>query len=273
MKNKSSNEKIAIYLIIFFMLLLVVILVLYFLGIIGRKEDTVDVVLNKDIIIQFSNDKWNEVQKKDYSNYNWNKYYVYEDGKKKNNIKYSVYYSEDKFYLFEEKNNSRTPAISTEESIYLGGTKKAKYIEFDKRQFDDDDIKYINSIFKSNGISTSDYDTYIIGYKVVYDFDNDDKDEEMYVLSNVFSYRIVNSAYSLIFIKDDNNTKFIYKNIKNKINRYDMCCSRLLGILKIDGVSSDQIVTKCSYYDNSKESEYGIYQGRYKSYQLLLYIK
>ena len=83
MKNRSTNEKISIYLAIFFVLVLVVILVLYFLGIIGHGVASVDVVLNKEKVVSYSKSKWKQVSKEKYSDYDWKKFTVYEEGKKK----------------------------------------------------------------------------------------------------------------------------------------------------------------------------------------------
>ena len=271
MKEKSSNEKITIYLAIFFILFLIVVLVLYFLGIIGKGPATVDVVLDKDIMITYSKDKWSKVLPKNYSNYNWQKFNVYEEGKKKG--KYSLYISDEKFYLFEEKNNQRISITTIEQSTYLGGRKKSTFVEFKKEEITDDDTEYINSVLIKNGVSKNDLNNYIRGYKVKSDFDNDNQQEEMYVLYNVFSDEVVDTAYSLLFIKDNNNTNFIYKNIVSNKNAFSQCAATPLGLIKIDGVDSVQIITQCSYYSYSNNNEYGVYQNRHNTYELLLYIK
>lgn len=271
MKQRSSNEKLTIYLAIFFILFLVVMLVLYFLGIIGGKEKTVDIVLNKDVIVKYEKDKWEEVKSKDYSNYNWDKFEVYEEGNKKG--EYSLYYDDDKFYLFEEKGNKRTPILTLENSLYLGGKKESKFIQFNKEELEDNDTTYITSVLKKNKISDNDLNNYILGYKVVEDFDNDDKKEVMYVISNVFNENVKNNAYSLVFIKDGNNTDYIYKSIGNAENRLNQCRADLLGLIQVEKDENTKIFTKCSYYSYSNNNEYGIYQSRNNTYELLLYIK
>lgn len=271
MKNRSSNEKISIYLAAFFIICLVVVLVLYFLGIIGGKASTVDVVLNKEVVVEYIKGKWKEVLPEKYKEYNWNKFDVYEEGKKKGN--YSLFISDKDFYLFKIEKDSRIPIDSTEESLYLGGKKESSFIEFDKIDIGDEDTEYINSILKSNKVSSADFSNYLRGYKVIYDFDDDNETEEMYVLSNIFSYNINYTAYSLIFIKDGSKTKYIYKNVDNSSNRYSMCSATLLGLIKIDGKDKVQIITKCGYYSSSNNNEFGIYQIGDNNYELLLYIK
>lgn len=271
MKNRSSNEKISIYLAIFFILCLVVVLVLYFLGIIGKGAPTVDVVLNKEVVIEYRKEKWQKVSPENYKNYNWNIFGVYEEGKKLGN--YSLFISEDDFYLFEVKNKQRTPIDSTEESLYLGGREDSKFIEFNKKDISDEDSEYINFVLKANKVSSSDFSNYLRGYKVVYDFDNDGQKEQMYVLSNIFAYNINNTAYSLIFIKDGNNTKYIYKDVNDSSKRYSMCSATLLGLIKIDDVDEIQIITKCGYYSSKYHNEFGVYQKGNNDYELLLYVK
>lgn len=271
MKQRSSNEKVTIYLAIFFILFLAVILVLYFLGIIGGDKPTVDIVLNKDVIVKYEKDKWVEVKSKDYSNYNWKKFKVYEEGQKKGT--YSLFISEKDFYLFKEENNKRTSIDALDGSLYLGGKKDSKFIQFNKEDLADDDITYITSVLKKNKISDNDLNNYILGYKVVEDFDDDNKKEVMYVISNVFNDDVKNNAYSLVFIKDGNKTNYIYKSIGNAENRLEQCRVDLLGLIQVEKDEKTKIFTKCSYYSYSHDTEYGIYQNRYNNYELLLYIK
>ena len=271
MKNRSTNEKISIYLAIFFVLVLVVILVLYFLGIIGHGVASVDVVLNKEKVVSYSKSKWKQVSKEKYSDYDWKKFTVYEEGKKKGT--YSLYKGEEEFYLFNQKGSQRNSVFVTEDSIYVGGRKSSEFIEFEKEDITTEDEEYIKEVLTQNKVSKSDLNNYIRGYKVISDFDNDNKKETMYVLSNIFSFNVNDTAYSLIFIKDDNKTNFIYKEIISAENRYSKCASSLLGLLKVDGKDNVQIITKCSYYSYSNNTEYGIYQNRYNTYELLLYIK
>lgn len=271
MKDKSSNEKATLYIALFFIAFLVVVLVLYLFGVIGGKPKTVDVVLDKDIMIEYAKGKWSKVSPKTYDEYHWNKFYVYEEGQEKG--KFSLYISDDKFYLFKEENKQRTPISTVEQSVYLGGKKKSSFVEFKKEEITDDDTKYINSVLTKNGVSSNDLNNYIKGYKVISDFDNDNEKEEMFVLYNVFSDEIVDTGYSLIFIKDNNKTNIIYKNVVSRKNAFSQCAATLLGLVKIDGVDSMQIITECSYYSYSNNNEYGIFQNRYNTYELLLYIK
>ncbi len=271
MKNKSANEKVSIYLAIFFVLVLVVILVLYFLGIIGHGVASVDVVLNKEKVVSYSKNKWKQVLPNKYSDYDWKKFTVYEEGKEKG--VYSLYRGEKEFYLFKQKGEQREPVFVTEDSIYVGGRKKSDFIEFDKKDITSEDEKYIKEVLRGNKVSVNDLSNYIRGYKVISDFDNDNKKETMYVISNIFSHNVIDTAYSIIFIKDGNKTSYIYKEIIPADNRYAKCSASLLGLLKVDGKNNLQILTKCSYYSYSDDTEYGIYQNRYNTYELLLYIK
>lgn len=270
MKERSSNERITIYLSIFFILFLVVIILLYVFGIIGKGPATVDAVLNQDVIVKYENDKWQVVKSKDYSNYNWNKFRVYEEGKKKGT--YSLYTSDNEFYIFKVKNGERTPMFTLDNNLYLGGRKNSDFVEFNKEELSESDTLYISSVLRNNNVSDSDLTNYILGYKVVKDFDGDNRKEKMYVISNVFNDQVNNTAYSLIFIKHGDKTKYIYKKIVAAKDSLNQCKIDLLGLIKIENVDKMQIVTKCSYYSYSN-NEYGIYQNKNNNYQLLLYIK
>lgn len=271
MKERSTNEKIAIYLAIFFIIFLVVILLLYVFGIIDKKAPTVDVVLNREYIITYKKDKWEKVLPKEYINYNWNKFGVYVEGEKKGT--YSLYTPEGDFYLFEVKGKTRTPIETIENSLYLGGKLKSQFIEFKREEFNNNDKEYVNKLLKQNGVAGEDLNNYIQGYKIVEDFDNDNKKETMYVISNMFSMNVSNRAYSLVFIRDGQKNKIIYKKISDAGNRFSNCFASLLGLVKVEDNDRVQIITSCKSYSASNNNEYGIYQNKDNNYELLLYIK
>ena len=104
LKDKSSNEKAGIYIIIFMIVLLLVVLLLYFFGILGKEPPSANIIVDNSVMFKYSKKKWEEVDSKDYSNYNWDKYNIYEQGKKKG--KYSVYNNDNKFYVFLESASS-----------------------------------------------------------------------------------------------------------------------------------------------------------------------
>ena len=89
----------------------------------------------------------------------------------------------------------------------------------------------------------------------------------------MFSMNVSNRAYSLVFIRDGQKNKIIYKKISDAGNRFSNCFASLLGLVKVEDNDRVQIITSCKSYSASNNNEYGIYQNKHNTYQLLLYIK
>jgi len=268
MKEKSTNEKVGIYIVIFLIVLLVVILVLYKLNILGRKPDEANLVIDDEVMFKYSKKKWSIVDQNLYENYNWNKYKVYSDneyiGKK------YVVNMIDKWYVFEKNRKSVTVPG---DKLYLGGKINTDLGKFVKEDFVSSDMNYIHKILDNYKISRDDQNKYTYGYKVSFDFDNDGKDEELFVISNMFSDVEVKNSYSFMFIKDGSNTKIIYNKVYGSGNNLTGCYSYLYGIVKVDGTNNYQLITKCSHYSVSLENEYGLYQYKNNRVEMLIYSK
>lgn len=272
LKNRSSNEKAGIYIIGFMIILIIVVLLLYFLGIIGGDGIGSDVIVDNSIMFRYSRKKWSIVDSRDYTKYNWNKYMVYEQGDKKG--KYSVYGDDNKFYVFKESKNSREPINIVGDSIFLGGKIKSKFYSFNEEDITSSDLKYVHEVLDKYKISRSEQNKYTHMYKISFDFDKDNKNEVMYVVSNLFNEGVdVSNSFSDIFIKDGNSLDTIYKKIYGKDKNLSGCYAYLYGIISVDKFDKYQLITKCSYYSVNNTNEFGLYQYDNNGYRLLLYSK
>ncbi len=272
MKKRSSNEKAGIYVIIFMLALFVVVIILYVLGIIGKEADSADIIVDNSIMFRYVDDTWIEVEKNSYEEYNWNKYNIFADGEKLG--RYSVYSYDKKFYVFNDNNGKRDPVNVVGDSVYLGGKIKTEFYNYKISQLNDEDIKYVTEVLDAYDVKESDQKKYTYRYKVSYDFDNDSKIEDLYVVSNLFSDQEVDDSYSFMFIREDNGkTKLIYNKVYGKNENLMGCYAYLFAIIKIDNSDVPQLVTKCTKYSVGNNSEYGLYQYNNNKYELLIYSK
>ncbi|MBR4619289.1 MAG: hypothetical protein IKO49_08295 [Bacilli bacterium] len=270
-KNRSTDEKVGIYIILVMILIVLTVFLLYVFGILGKEKPSANIIVDNSIMFKYSKKKWEEVDSENYSDYNWNKYIVYEQGKKKG--KYSVFNNDSKFYVFLESSSSRTPINVVGDSIYIGGKINTQFFPFEREDVSSSDLKYIRKVLDSYNISRSDQNKYTYRYKIIYDFDGDNENEEMFIVSNLFSEdEDVNNSFSVIFVRDNNNTKTIYKNVYGKNHNLTGCYAYLFGIIKVDKTKNYQLITKCSHY-SVMPSEYGLYQYDNNNYSLLLYSK
>ena len=271
MKERSTNEKVSIVIICIMLSIIIIVLLLYFLGILGKEKPSANIIVDNKVMFKYTKKKWELVEKKDYSKYNWNKVDVYEEGEKKGRL--SLFSNDGKWYLFEEKNGERTPIKVVGDSIYLGGRIDTKFINFEKTQVNSEDIKYIRKVLDYYKVDREEQNNYTYRYKVEYDFDNDGKKEELFVVSNMFSDKPIENTYSFIFINNDGKTKMLYNKIYKGNMNMGGCYAYLYGIIQVEKTKVPQIVTKCSYYSVTIDNEYGLYQFNRNNYELLLYSK
>ena len=271
MKERSENEKVAIVIIAVMVFIVLVVLVLYFSGILSKNKPSANIIVDNSVFFKYERKKWELVNKQGFSNINWSKVTVYEEGE--NIGKLSIFSNDGKWYLFEEKGGERTPVKVVGDSIYTGGKIGTKFIKFKREEVNSDDIKYIHKVLDHYKISRVEQNKYTYRYKVSYDFDNDGKKEDLFVVSNMFSDEEIENSFSFIFINNDGKTKMIYNKVYEGNMNMGGCYSYLYGIIQIEKSKVPQIVTKCSYYSVSLKNEYGLYQFNRNNYELLLYSK
>lgn len=271
MKERSTNEKVGIVIIGIMLAIILIVVVLYLTGVLNKNKPSANIIVDNKVMFKYSKKEWKLVEEKDYSKYNWNKMTVYEEGENIGNL--SIFSNEGKWYLFEEKNGSRTPIKAVGDSIYIGGKINTKFIKFEKEDVNSTDIKYIHKVLDYYKVDREEQNNYTYRYKVSYDFDNDGKKEDMFVVSNMFSDKPVEKSYSFIFINNDGRTKMIYNKLYNSNMNLGGCYAYLYGLIQVEKSDVPQIVTKCSYYSVTLDNEYGLYQFNRNNYELLIYSK
>lgn len=271
MREKSANEKISIYIIIFLISVVVIVLILHFLGVFNKKKPSADIVVDNSVIFKYTKKKWELVEEYDYSDYNWNKFNVYQEQELLGKL--SLYTNDGKIYLFEESGGERTPIKVVGDSVFLGGKVNTEFITFEKEDVTNEDKKYISKVLSHYKVSIEEQNKYTYRYKVSYDYDNDGKKEDMFIVSNMFSDEEIENTYSFIFINNDGKTKMLYNKVYNGNMNMGGCYAYLYGLVKIEKSKVPQIITKCSYYSVNLKNEYGLYQFDDNNYELLIYSK
>lgn len=74
MEDKSTNEKVGIFIIVFLLSLIVIIIILYLLGIFNRRPNEANIIVDDAVMFKYSKKKWVTASPNSYSNYNWDKF-------------------------------------------------------------------------------------------------------------------------------------------------------------------------------------------------------
>ena len=251
MEDKSTNEKVGIFIIVFLLSLIVIIIILYLLGIFNRRPNEANIIVDDAVMFKYSKKKWVTASPNSYSNYNWDKFKIYSNntyiGTK------SIFTTDGKWYVFEK---NRDAVNVPGDKLYLGGKIKTTHKNFNQTNVNTTDWTYIHKVLDH--------------YKISRDIQND---YTYAFVSNLFSDHDVSSSYSFIFINDNGNNKVIYGKIYGEGANLSGCYAYLYGIIEVEGTKGSQIITKCSHYSVGNNDEYGLYQFNNNKYQLLLYSK
>ena len=85
MEDKSTNEKVGIFIIVFLLSLIVIIIILYLLGIFNRRPNEANIIVDDAVMFKYSKKKWVTASPNSYSNYNWDKFKIYSISKNDQN--------------------------------------------------------------------------------------------------------------------------------------------------------------------------------------------
>ncbi len=195
----------------------------------------------------------------DDKEYNWKKFDVYVNNQLLGN--YNLLYN-NIWYLFDDNRNSKSYGGSL---IAIRGNKKYEVIDFQEEDLNEEDLKKVKNVLKSENIEY----TYNLSYKkkVTLDVDGDSKEETIYAISNVFTSE-PNQKFSIVFI-DNDGIEVLYKDVKKPSKMYEMCMPKVKFIIDIDKDLKYEIITECTYFSvmGSCDSLYKIKNNSYKKFK------
>ena len=88
---------------------------------------------------------------------------------------------------------------------------------------------------------------------VSFDFDNDGKDEDFYVISNVFPLDFEpEMSFSIVFMVKDNNIYYIYNDV-SKNNFTNGCKPFFTSFLDADNDGTYEFILSCGRYSISEQ--------------------
>lgn len=245
-------------------IILVIIIVTYlFLAIIFfgfedfmNKFQGLEIMLSNGEKWQLKDGKWSNIE--DNEDYNWKKFDVYIDNQLFG--EYDLLYN-NKWYIFD---SSRKSIKYNGKILAIRGNKKYQVIEFQEQDLDVNGEELLKNILDQHNIDYPQEFTY--AKKVTLDIDGDDKEENIYTVSNAFTYETdVNKKFSIIFINGDNK-QILYHKYVDVGDQYDLCVPKINSIIDIDEDSNYEIIFECNYFSEmgSCGSLYELSDGTYK---------
>ena len=252
MKNKKTIITIIIIMVTYLVLAVVLFGLDNFLSIFQK----VNIVLSTGDKWQLKNGKWSDIE--DEKDYNWKKFNVYIDNQLLG--KYDLLYN-NKWYIYDKKRNS----IKYDGKLLgITGNKKYEIIDFQNQDFDTTGENLLKKILNEKNIDYPDEFTYTS--RVTMDIDGDGKEEDIYTVSNAFTYETdVNKKFSIIFINDD-KLYVLYEKYADIENQYDLCVPKVNSIIDIGKDSKYELIFECTYFSEIGRcaSMYEFKDGIYK---------
>lgn len=218
-------------------------------------------------ILLHPNTRWhydgkNWLRKTTLSQYDNKEYELYIDQEYKGD--YELGYIDNQWYYYPEPNCTATDINCGGESLFnknfiaISGNREVDVKKYDIIDVDKSEISpYYNNI----GIVESER---MKIQKISMDFDNDKKEEKLYIVSNVFMMNDhAQKYYSVLFMVDEKDIIILYKNITDvETENCDITVSNILDISKNKKYS---IISRCIYNDmkGSCHELYELRNGKY----------
>ncbi len=240
MRGKKTYIVLIIIMLIFFLIMFVVF------GLDNIKKESYDttIIVGKNTVWSYKNKKWINISKP-YDKLNWKKYNVYLNNEYNGN-RY-LWYS-DKWYIFDSKKN----ALKLEGDLlaYKSNYDISIY-NFETSKIDD--YFYVNSVLEENNLPSD--SQYTSNYKIEFDYDNDGKEEEFYLITNAFPMEgEPEKIFSIVFMVKNEEIYPIYNNISNNTG-FNGCKPYFNTFIDVDNDSKYEFILSCAKYSVSTTTD------------------
>lgn len=218
---------------------------------------------NKDIYLLIDNyAKWKYVDSewidiKDDEEYNWKKFDIYE-----NNLYIGKYYAFNVDRLRFYDKNDNPIKLDYPNFIAIKSNNKYKVANYEEKEIDNENMKYVNEVLKDNNISTTNFTNRTM---FSYDLDNDKEEEKIFTITNVFTDEEINKIFNFIFMVKGDRITVVSKTIDDYTNMYDNCKLYVNKVIDVDNDSKYELITGCGYYSETKNciEMYKLKRGKY----------
>ena len=251
-----------IYIILLLIIVVFGLIMFLLFGLDNIKQDSYQavVIVGEETTWAYNDRNWiNLSTKQAKEKLNWETFKVYEGAKEKGDY---YLWHDDKWYVFDKEKN----AVNMEENFIAT---QSNY-EISIKEFKEEEVgemKYINEVLKENNLSTSSKFTSI--YKVNFDFDKDNQEEEFYIITNAFPFDFdPDKIFSIAFMVKSDIIYPIYTDIS--LNKgLNGCKPYYNTFLDVDNDNTYELILSCGKYSTTGRTDM-LYKFKENNFKILI---
>ena len=254
MKNIEKGTKRTI---IFSSLLLIICIIIIIL--VNIRTKSIYIVVN-DRGLQYNNSSWSNIDLKSqiFGKYKFN---VYKGNENKG--VYEINYVNDQWYFFDENNDS----YHFDEGDLLAYYGDVDVVGINVESLTIDDLSIINEALKEKDLYISTLDELSSHSKVVYDFDNDNKNEVIYTLNNIDTD--ADYAYTVLLYQNDDDLKLMNYRMTSMDAQDDLDLYSFNNVIRLNGKSTNYLILTDSKNLDISSTYNLVYSFKGKDYKLV----
>ena len=249
-------------------IIILVVLVVYFLVfflLLGREnlkqeKYSTTIIVGNSTVWNYSGKKWSKLTGESIlQKLDWQIFNVYVE-----NEALGEYYlwHDDQWYLFDKKKNAvnYTGRLLAYKSNY-----DINVLQYQEEEITD--FTYVNKVLEENGISTS--SAFTTSRKTTYDFDNDNIDETLYVISNVFSDDYYQEKiFAIAFMEKEGQIEYLYNSVTTPSDA-NVCIPYLNAVLDTNKDNKYEIILSCGRISNQPPVDM-LYQKTKEGFKMVI---
>jgi len=240
------SKKVYIVLFIILFVFFIVMFALFGVDNIKQEQYSSVVIVGDSSVWKYEDKRWLNIRTRgSLENLSWQKYHIFLDNKEIG--EYNLWYNTDRWYAFDDKKN----AIQVDNTlIAYQANYDMKIKGFEIENIENDE--YVNQVFKKHNIGLTSIPTSL--YKTKFDFDNDNVEEEFYIMSNAFSTETEpEKTYSIAFYVKNETINYLYEYVETNTKAYEGCKPYYNAFLDVNNDNIYEFILSCGKYSANKQ--------------------
>jgi len=251
-----------VYIILFVVLIVFFVVMFLVFGVenINQSKYSTTILVGDNTIWTYKNKNWVNVNtKSSISKLNWKKYNVFLDNKSFGNY---YLWHDDKWYAFD---NSKNAVNLDGNFLAYQANFKMKILDFTQEEIND--RTYVDAVLAENQISLS--SQFTSSYKVSLDFDNDEKLEDFYLISNAFPLDFdPEKIFSIVFMVKNEKIYYIYNDVSEN-RSFNGCKPFFNSFLDTNNDKTYEFILSCGRYSVSEQIDM-LYKFENDSFKIVI---
>ncbi|MBP5678730.1 MAG: hypothetical protein J6X28_02750 [Bacilli bacterium] len=248
-----------VYIVLMVIMILFFLVMFFLFGVKNIQQDRLESVLvvGDHTTWTYQNRKWFYVRNDSaFSQLNWQKFHVFEDGKEKGDY---YLWHDDKWYVF---NNKKEAIPFDGRMVAYYGNYRVKLLEFQEEEVED--YSFVHTVLEDHGLSTSSLFTSL--YRVSVDFDGDSQTEDFYIMSNAFPLEFESDmTFSIAFMVKENTIYYLYDDV-SKTHGLQGCKPFYHSFIDTNYDGVYEVIVSCGKYSAEEQIDmlYSYQEGAFK---------